>query len=376
MIETDSVKTKAKAYQRTKQRLALFDLARTPVLLAMLLLFPISKALAQQVNELSFRPAAIAVYFLGFSLYFLIFDLPLAFYSGYLLEKKYELSNQTLKAWCFDFAKKSVLGFVISLLLVEALFACLHFAGPAWWLWAWAGFALFSLGVGRLFPVLIVPLFYKYGVVPNETLKERIHALARKFELPVSHIYSLNLSKTTKKANAAFMGMGKTRRVVLSDTLLAQFNDDEIETVVAHELGHYKHGDLWRGFGLGLVVSGALFWGTAQAVKNLWPALGFQGAEDLASFPLLALCLMLLGLAATPLQNAFSRTRETQADLFALRACANTPAFKSCMQKLGQVNLADPEPHPLYEWFFYDHPSIAKRVAFAARYEAEQSHAV
>ena len=171
------------------------------------------------------------------------------------------------------------------------------------------------------------------------------------------------------------MGMGKTRRVVLSDTLLDQFNDDEIETVVAHELGHYKHGDLWRGFGLGLVVSGAVLWGTAQVLKNLGPALAFYGAEDLAAFPLLALCLMLFGLVATPLQNAFSRTRETQADLFALRACGNTPAFKTCMQKLGQVNLADPDPHPLYEWFFYDHPSMAKRVAFAGRYEAEQSHA-
>ncbi|HXV28147.1 MAG TPA: M48 family metallopeptidase, partial [bacterium] len=285
--------------------------------------------------------------------------------SGYVLEHQFDLSNQNLAAWIKDFIKKTVLSFIFSLALIEVLFFLIwNFTGH-WWVFAWAGFALVSYGVGKIFPVWIIPLFYKYGKVESESLTKRIIDLAARYGLPVENVYTLNLSKTTKKANAAFMGIGRTKRVVLSDTLIQNFSENEIETVVAHELGHFKHRDIWRQLALGLVTSLFAFWLAFRVMDPLSGQFGLQGAGDIASLPLLFLIFYAVSLILMPLQNGFSRWLERGADRFALQACPERDIFISCMEKLGQVNLANPNPHPVYEWFFYDHPSIHKRIQMA-----------
>ncbi len=311
---------------------------------------------------------AFRLFFAFFSASFLLLDLPLAFYSGYILEKRYDLSNHTLGSWTLDLIKRSLLSFVLALVLLLALYALIRHQPHIWWLLAWAGFAFFSYGMGKLFPVLVVPLFYRYGPVESEALKQRITAMARRFGLAVDKIHSLNLSRTTKKANAAFMGMGNTKRVVLSDTLLEHFSEDEIEVVLAHELGHFRHRDVWRMFFINLGLSWVSFRLLALLLPALAPRLGLDGAGDMAGLPLLLFLFSLFSLVFMPWVHGLSRRMETCADGFALEATRNKPAFIRSMNKLAEVNLADPDPHPLYEWFFYDHPAIRRRIAFAESY--------
>ncbi len=367
---------RAKVYQRKKQQLTLFHLFFTPFILWIVLATPFSRILRD--FSLSVSPCAyvaVGLYFLLFSLAMLVFDLPLSFYSGYLLEHKFELSNESLGAWAVDLLKKSVLSFVLSLVLIWGLYALVWNFPNHWWVLAWVCFAFVSYGMGKLFPILIVPLFYKYSPLADEDLRSRILTLAARFKLSVSQVYSLNLSKTTKKANAAFMGMGKTKRVVLSDTLLQNFTADEIESVVAHELGHYVHRDIWKHLLFGLGASFLSFWIAFQGIGILTAAFHLKGASDIAALPALFLLFYAVSLVLMPLQNGFSRWMERGADRFSLENFSKPEAFSSCMKKLAMQNLANPDPDPLYEWFFYDHPSIGKRLRMAEAWASERSKA-
>ena len=368
IMDTHTEKSnQASAYQAIRRRLALFHLFLTPALLAILITSGWTFGMRQNAIALVGvgEWGVVAVYFVLFSLFFLIFDLPLSFYSGFVLEHQFGLSNQNFGQWLVDLGKKTLLSFALSLLLLECLYLIMRVDPAHWWLWAWAAYAFVSYVLGKVFPVLIVPLFYKYGSLEDKELEARVLKLAARFNMPVGNVYSLNLSKTTKKANAAFMGIGRTKRVVLSDTLINHFTHPEIEVVVAHELGHYKHHDVWRLLAFGLAVSlvafAAGFWGMGRSV--VW--LGLSSEADVAGLPLLFLIFYIVNLVLTPLINGYSRHCERAADDFALKALGARDVFISCMEKLGEQNLADPEPPAWYEWFFYDHPSIAKRVAMA-----------
>jgi len=357
---------RAKEYQKKHQVLTLIGLVLTPLILLIVLISPLSILFRDTAFTISENPyAACAVYFLMFTLFSFVIELPFSFYSSYTVEHQFNLSTQTLSAWALDFLKKTSLSMVFFLVLLEGLYALIWNFPTRWWILAWAGYALISFGVGKVFPVVIIPLFYKYGKVEQESLRQKIVTLAAKYKMPLENVYTINLSKTTKKANAAFMGMGKTKRVVLSDTLIENFTEIEIETVVAHELGHFIHKDIWKQLGFGLLTSLALFRLTFQIVPASAEFLGFQGAGDLASLPILFIVFYVGGLLLMPIQNGFSRILERAADRFALQACPDKETFISCMDKLGKVNLADPDPHPVYEWFFYDHPAIGKRIQMA-----------
>ena len=366
----DTGSEKAQEYQAIRRQLTLFNLALTPALLVMLIASGLHLRFAKWSAALvgSNDWALVAVYFAIFSVYFLIFELPLSYYSGFYLEHNFDLSNQTFGAWLKDFVKRSVLSFALSLALIELLYFVIRAAPEVWWLWAWAGYAFVSYVLGKVFPVVIVPLFYKYGKIEDRELAGKISGLAARFGLPVRDVYSLNLSKTTKKANAAFMGIGKTKRVVLSDTLISNFTHGEIEVVIAHELGHYKQRDVWRLLGFGMITSLAAFFAGFCGI-NAWAVpLGIASASDVAGLPLLFLIFYVVSLVLAPLHSAFSRYCERGADLFALKACEDADVFISCMKKLGRVNLAEFEPPAWYEWFFYDHPSLSKRIKMAERF--------
>ncbi|HNX68592.1 MAG TPA: M48 family metallopeptidase [Candidatus Omnitrophota bacterium] len=367
-MEQQTNKTeKAILYQSIRRRLTLFHLLLTPALLGILIASGWSFLMRQNAVAVTGGNdwGSVAVYFFLFSVYFLIFDLPLDYYSGFVIEHRFGLSNQDLRSWAVEFLKKASLSFAFSLVLLEALYFIIRKCPGSWWLWAWTAYAFVSYGIGKLFPVFIVPLFYKYGKLEDKALEDRVLKLAARFGMPVQHVYSLDLSKTTKKANAAFMGIGRTKRVVLSDTLISNFTHDEIETVLAHELGHYKHHDVWRLLGLGLLASlagfGLGFWG----IRTLTAPMGLNSAADIAGLPLLFLIFYAVNLILMPALNGYSRHREREADLFALRVCGKTDVFISCMEKLGSQNLADPAPPVWYEWLFYDHPAIHRRVEMA-----------
>ncbi len=360
----------AKTYQKKRQFLQLAGLFLTPALLVIVFTFPFSltfKTFASGLTQNGY--GVVVIYFFIYSIFMLIVDFPLSVYSGYILEKKFNLSNHTLASWFLDFFKKTVLSFIFSLLLILGLYALIENFPERWWLFAWAGFAGVSYMMGKVFPVLIVPLFYKYGKVEDESLRQRIFALSARYGLPLENLYSINLSRTTKKANAAFMGMGKTKRVVLSDTLLENFTGDEIETVVAHELGHFKHKDIWKQLVLGMSSSLLGFWIVSKLIGPAANHFGFEGAGDVSALPVLFLLFYIFHLCLMPLQHGFSRWMERAADRFSLTAFPHKDAFISCMNKLAKVNLADPDPHPVYEWFFYDHPAIRKRIQMAREFK-------
>ena len=366
-------KEKAKEYQGIRRKLTLFHLMLTPALLGILLASGWTFGMRQNAIALAGINdwGVVAVYFVLFSLFFLIFDLPLAFYSGFVLEHQFGLSNQSFGQWLLDLGKKTLLSFALSLGLLECLYWIIR-ADPAhWWLWSWAAYAFVSYVLGKVFPVVIVPLFYKYGKLEDKELESRVLELAARFDMPVGNVYSINLSKTTKKANAAFMGIGKTKRVVLSDTLIQNFTHPEVEVVVAHELGHYKHRDVWRLLAFGLAASLIAFAAGFLGMNALVPVLSLNSAADMAGLPLLFLIFYIVNLVLMPLMNGYSRRRERAADIFALETLETREVFISCMEKLGEQNLADPEPPAWYEWLFYDHPSIPKRVEMAKKIPAK-----
>jgi STE24 endopeptidase len=364
---------KAKEYQKKHQMLTYLDLLLSPLILGGLVVTGLSLQFSNWASDITQQAyLQVVFYFLFFSAFMLLFNFPMAFYSGYILEHRYELSNQSIGKWFLDFLKKTLLSTSLTILLIVALYAFIWNFPDNWWLIGWAGFAGVSYILGKLFPVLIVPIFYKYGKVEDENLKKRIFDLAERYNLPIENVYSLNLSKTTKKPNAAFMGMGKTKRVVLSDTLLDNFTADEIETVVAHELGHYKHKDIWKQLVLGMITSFVAFWLAFRFVEPAAIHFGFDGVKDVASLPLLFLIFFFFYLLLMPIQNGFSRFIERAADRFALVAFPYPDVFISCMDKLGKVNLSDPNPNPVIEWFFYDHPAIGKRIAMAKAWKSQK----
>lgn len=353
---------RAREYEQKKYFAVLFHLALEGILVLFLLLSGLTfsfKSWAVSGSENFYLQ--LAIYYGVFFLYLWVFDGPLSLYSHYYLEHKYGLSNQTLPAWALEFLKKSFLSIALTLPLLEGLYFLIRCFPEYGWLAAWAGFAGVSYLLGKLFPVLIVPLFYRYSRVEDEALKERIFKLVRRFNLPLENVYSLNLSKTTQKANAMFAGLGRTKRLVLSDTLLQNFTPDEIESVVAHELAHFKHRDIWLHLVFSSLVSFAGFALAFTLFRNLTEGFGFGGLSDLAAFPLLFLIFYFLTVFLTPLNNVFSRWREKEADRFALQA-VGPGGFIPAMERLARLNLADPDPHPLIVLWFYTHPPIGKRI--------------
>ncbi len=355
----------AKSYQRRRNWLALIEF----LLECSLLLFLIESHI--QTHFLDFAKMAqnqliqLFLFFSAFTIYFFLFRIPFTFYGSYWLEKRYELSNQNFPGWIFETVKKEILSFVFSSVLFLMLFEIIWKSPEHWWIWTWLAYTFVSIVMGKIFPVFIVPLFYQYRTLPEGVLRSKIMALAVRFGMKVENIYSLNLSKTTKKANAAFCGIGKTKRIILGDTLLDKFSDSEIEVVLAHELGHFRHRDILKQLALGFLTSGVVFWLAFELIRARAPLFGQWGIDDLEQFPTLCFIFLTFNFGISPFVNAFSRSLENRADRFALQATQNKDAFISAMEKLSETNLSDPNPHWLIEFLLYDHPSIQKRIKLA-----------
>ena len=297
-----------------------------------------------------------------------LISFPFQFYSGYLMEKRYGLSPQSFASWLWEKTKTALVGLVVAVPLLLALYYFLLNYPQSWWLWLGAVLFFFSVFLGRIAPQVIFPLFYKFEPLDDQTLLQRMQSLADKVGFKLEGIFRFNLSKTTHKANAALTGLGKSKRIILGDTLLENFSTDEIEAVFAHEAGHFAHNHLLKGIITGTFTSffslyiGAVLY---QAAVTYWQ---FNGQSDLAALPLLSLILSIISFILNPLSNALSRRHERQADLYALKHSSKPAAFISAMRKLSEINLIDRTPHPLVELLFHSHPSIEKRVAAAYEY--------
>jgi STE24 endopeptidase len=292
---------------------------------------------------------------------------PIDFWTSYVLEHRAQLSNQTLGGWVAQRVKGYLVGGILGLLLLLGLYAILWTTGATWWLWATAGWLLATLVLGRLMPILILPLFYKVTRLDDAELLERLRHLADGTGLTVEGVYRLHLSRETKKVNAALAGLGKSRRVLLGDTLLEQFTPEEIAVVFAHEVGHHVHRHLPKMIAVSVVLAVAGFALVDWVLRTLAPSLGYAGLADPVALPLLLFVLTAFGLVMSPAQNALSRFFERQCDRYALDRTGLADAYRSAFTKLARLNKSDADPHPVVAWLFYDHPPIRERLAMAAK---------
>lgn len=289
--------------------------------------------------------------------------LPFAYYQGFFLEHRYGLSTETLRRWGSDQVKSGALGLALAMLGAAGVYAAIAWS-PAWW-WALAAAAASGLliVVAALAPVAILPLFYSFKPLERPALAARLLALAGRAGADVVGVFEWSLSGHTRKANAALTGLGRTRRILLSDTLLADYSDDEIEVVLAHELAHHVHRDLWRGMLLHTALAFAGFFCASLVLARAAAPLGLAGAGDPAGLPLLVLAAGGWSLVSLPIVNAASRAHERRADRYAVDTTRNPGAFVSAMRRLAQQNLAEEEPSPVVQWLFYSHPPIRERIA-------------
>ncbi|MEI7553681.1 M48 family metallopeptidase [Candidatus Chlorohelix sp.] len=297
---------------------------------------------------------------------------PLNVYSSLYLPRKYGLSHQTLGGWLIDVFKGAVIGGIIGLLLISLLYLGLRSLPEWWWLAGGIFYLFFVIVMSNLAPVIILPLFNKFIPLENDELRERMLRLADKTGARVKGIYTMDFSRRTSTSNAFVTGVGNTRRIVLGDTLTQHFTADEIEVVMAHELGHHVHGDIGRGIFFDATITLAGLFIANLLLQNTLGVFGFRDVGDVASFPLLALVLMGFGLITNPVTNAYSRNREKAADYYALDITENVASFITCMKKLANQNLAEVNPPGWAIWLFYTHPPISERVRLGENYARKQ----
>jgi STE24 endopeptidase len=365
----------AKEYAKIRRRYMLLDLLLGTFLLLAWLLLGWSALLRDWIFNWTQNPwIAVLVYGGLFGGTFAILDLPLSYYTGYILPHRYQQSNQDLNSWIVDQIKNLAISAVLGGVLLEIVYLVLRSAPESWWLWTAGILLLFNVLLANLAPVLLFPIFYKFTPLEDEyqDLTERLLSLAEKSGTYVAGVYRFDMSKRTKAANAGLTGLGNTRRIILGDTLLDEFQVDEIETVLAHELGHQKNHDIPLGMAIQTILTlGGLY---LTSLGLIWgvSGFGFTSISDIAALPLFALLLGLYGLITMPISNAFSRWRENLADEFSLQLTGKAAAYKSALTRLSNQNLAEIDPEPWVEFLLHSHPALEKRIARADSFQISE----
>jgi Zn-dependent protease with chaperone function len=371
--------TKAKEYARISRRLWLVNLLLSGIYTLAWLLLGWSVSLRTWLTSLSPLLSSpwllVPAFVLVFGGIYMLFDLPLSYYSGFVLPHRFEQSTQSLKGWIADQLKGMAIGAPLGFILVELLYLALRVAGDLWWLWAVGGLLVFNVLLSNLAPVLIMPLFNKYVPLGDEhkDLADRLLRLAERAHTRVRGVYKFDMSRRTKSANAALTGIGNTRRIVLGDTLINEFTPDEIETVLAHELGHQVHRDILFLITFGTLSTLVGFYLASLAMNWAVSAFGFAGLSDVAAFPALGLILGIYGFLTSPIDNAVSRWRERMADEYALGSTGKTEAFASAFIRLANQNLGEVDPEKWVVIMFHSHPPLAQRIEMARHWNAARN---
>ena len=367
----------ARKYNRTKRWLEVSDLLVGLAVLLVLVFTPGSSRLRDFAYLAShqYYSLAVLIFVLCLSLISKALALPLDLY-GFRLEHKYHLSNQKFGSWLLDEVKGWAVGLVLMAVLVEVLYAVIRLYPEWWWLIMWAIFIGFTVLLAQLAPILLFPIFYRFEPLKNDALRERLVKLSESAGTRVRGVYEWKISEKSKKANAALTGLGKTRRIIIADTLLEKYSDDEIEAVLAHELGHHVHAHIAKAILLQVAITFFGFWAASRILHYaVEQRQMFQSITDFANFPLLALVGTALGLLLTPLLNAFSRRNERQADEYAWKSIRSVDPFVTSMHKLASQNLSEENPSRWIEVLFHSHPSVGKRTAAAEAWARKQAPA-
>jgi len=317
------------------------------------------------------RPVvAIALYTAVLAIGWEALSFPFVVYRSFLLDRKYGLSSEPVSTWLADHGKALALGLGLTLASAVAVYVTMWLSPQYWWLIADALFILLAVGVSQVAPIWLLPLFYRFQPLGREELRQRLLALSQRAGVRVLGAFEWGLGEKTTRANAALVGAGGTRRILVSDTLLKDYSDDEIEVILAHEIAHHVHHDIWTGMALETCLVAIALYAAHLAVVLGGPRLGLADPGDLAAWPLMMLAGGVVSLLLTPLGNAWSRHNERRADRFALTLTDRPAAFISAMRRLGAQNLAEERPSAAVLWFFHTHPTIDERIAAAKDFRA------
>lgn len=296
-------------------------------------------------------------------------NLPRRYVSGHVVERSYGLTKQTPTGWLRDDLKGLALGTGFQVPLTLGAYAVIRRRPDDWWVILASATVPLAVIASQLAPVLILPLFNTFERAEDEELVGRIRGLAERAGVPIADVYRMDMSRQSEKANAFFTGIGATKRIVLGDTLVDRFTPEEVDGVIAHELGHQVHGDIWRMTAL----MGAVGYGAAYVVSKALPALidrtgkrtGVSRVGDIAGLPLVGLISAGMGLVLSPALAFYSRQMERRTDRFALELTGNGEAYAGAMARLALQNLADPDPSRLVVGMLYSHPPVAERICSA-----------
>lgn len=353
----------AKQYQKEQLTLSLYEEVSTIIFLiiwAGIISYVIEKIPLTKYWLLITISAAI---YISYQVALFIFD----YLSGYKLEHKYNLSTESFPAWLWRHTKVISLSGIFMGLLIVLLYAAIWNL-KFWYIWCWLGWIAMSIIFAQIFPILILPIFYKSTRLENESLLHRFKKLSDGTGISIEGIYSLELSASTKKANAMLTGLGNTRRVILGDTIIESLSEDELEVVFAHELGHHHHKHFFKLLTLNAIFSIILFAIIYLILGKYNSSTTESVRASIAQLPILGLVMSLFSFISRPLLNAISRYFEKQSDTFALKKTKNPEGFISAFEKLADQNLADPNPSKIVVWMYYDHPPIGQRINFAKNF--------
>src|ERR1700681_2046461 len=368
-VQSDS--PEARRYNRIRRWLGIADFVVAFGFLIVLLLTRWSNWLRDVAYRLGFQNYSLSLFM--YLVLLLVISKALALgleYYGFLLERRFNLSTQRFRSWAWDEVKGFLVGLVLGTVVVEVLYLTIRQWPQHWWMLAWALFMGLFIVLAQLAPVVLFPIFYKFEPLDNEDLRRRLVVLSERAGTRVRGVYRWKLSEKSKKANAALTGLGSTRRIILADTLLDNYTPEEIEAVLAHELGHHVHSHILKSIivqaGTNLAGFWAANWVLRYAVDH--HTFRFDELSDFANLPLLALVSVVLSLLLMPALNAYSRFNERQADRYAFESISSIEPFISSMNKLAEQNLAERTPSKWVEWFFHSHPAISRRLAAAKQW--------
>jgi STE24 endopeptidase len=365
-ITLDPEKQKqAKEYARIRRRLWVVDTLFSTLYFLAWIYFGWTISLRAALSKLTSNDWLLVPLFTAvFGGIFFLLNLPLGYYSGFILPHRFDQSNQSLKDWIVDQLKGMAVGLPLGLILLELLYLALRLTGSLWWLWAAGGLLVFNVLLINLAPILIMPLFNKYVPLGDEhkELADRLLKLAERANTKVRGVFKFDMSKQTKAANAALTGIGNTRRIVLGDTLINEFSTDEIETVLAHELGHQVHHDISVLVTFGILSTTLGLYLASLGLNWAIGIFGFASPADIAALPALGLIFGIYDFLTMPLNNAVSRWRESMADDYALQATGKYEAFASAFTRLANQNLGEVDPEKWVVFMFYSHPPLGERI--------------
>lgn len=351
-------------YLRKRISLSIFSLAFTIIYLALLAFTGLKSSFVHLAALSTNLYLSFLIFAFSIELFFSIVKFPFDYYADFLLEHKFHLSNQTFSQWITRKLKGALVGSILGVVVLVVFYFLLTTFPETWWMLFAAFFFLFQVVVAQLFPSLILPLFYKLKPLQDEQLTTKLESLVHRFGYAMSGVYSFDLSRETRKANAALTGLGRSRKIIISDTLLEDFSHEEIEVVLAHELGHLVKHHMIKGIAVSGITSVFGFFVMAQ-IYSIYTTSNMLAPIALPAILFLALILAVFGVFALPAGNYFSRKLEREADQFALESTGMVSQFTSSMRKLGRLNLTPENPPVWIEKIFFSHPSIGARIRTA-----------